>query len=81
MLVTKTRFSQAQDPTGVTVARCAVTSTGAVTVPAYQVTTRIPSLAATRLAPAAAFGTSWNATAGEMTKVDFHDRWPLLSTS
>lgn len=68
MLTTNDRFTQAQDPTpGVARARTCV-----VTAPAYLSLATIPSTPAHVWAD---FGRK------AMTNVDFHDRWPLLSTS
>ncbi|WP_436793795.1 hypothetical protein [Actinospongicola halichondriae] len=80
MLTTTTRFIQAIDPNaGVTRARtCAQTS--AVTAPAYlananPATAANPTTAAITAIVWSEFGRK------AMTKVDFHDRWPLHSTS
>ena len=85
MLATKLRFTQAQDPTGVAGAPCGVTTTGPVTVPGYQVTTAARPSSATRPAASrlgSAITGNWTVIeGGAMPKVDFHDRWPLHSTS
>lgn len=75
MLSTNARFTQAQDPTtGVT--RACASSTSApmatVTAPAYLALATIPST------PARAWSDSGRKV---MTNVDFHERWPLHSTS
>lgn len=69
MLTTNDRFIQATDPNAAGVARaCAPT----VTAPAYLALATIPSTVAN----------VWSEFGRKvMTKVDFHDRWPLLSTS
>ena len=80
VLTTNLRFTQTLDPTGV--ARLA---DAAVTAPTYPVCDTRPRAA---LAPAAcpttgtANGRSWSSIGLEaMPKVDFHDRWPLHSSS
>lgn len=76
MLTTNERFTQATDPTtGVARPRnCAVTA------PAYLHLATIPSPA--DHATAATTANVWLESGRKaMTKVDFHDRWPLHSTS
>jgi hypothetical protein len=80
MLTTNDRFTQAQDPTtGVTRACAPATAFSAVeptvdtvTAPAYLALATIPSSPARM----------WSELGRKvMTNVDFHDRWPLHSTS
>ena len=71
MLTTNARFIQATDPNATGVAR-ACAPTGMVTAPAYLGLATIPSTSTN----------AWSEFGRKvMTKVDFHDRWPLLSTS
>ena len=80
MLTTNDRFTQAQDPTtGVARPR-----TCAVTAPAYLDLATIASTAgnATALSAAPTTANVWSEFGRKaMAKVDFHDRWPLHSTS
>ncbi len=76
MLTTNDRFVQANDPNATGVALACATSTDAaldvVTAPAYLALATIPSTPARVWSD---FGRK------AMTKVDFHERWPLHSTS
>ena len=76
MLTTATRFVQAQDPT---------IDVAPVTAPAYPVITAALPCTATRPRTAAtglATANPWSVIGRiAMSKVDFHDRWPLFSTS
>lgn len=81
MLTTNDRFTQATDPTtGVARPRAC-----AVTAPAYLHLVTIPSTAGhanARISAAATTANVWSEFGRKaMTKVDFHDRWPLHSTS
>ena len=71
MLTTNDRFIQATDPnTGV--ARACAPTTNAVTASAYPVSATLPSIPAR----------VWSDLGRKaMTNVDFHERWPLHSTS
>lgn len=88
MLTTNLRSTQTLDPTGV--ARPQGAERGgacAVTAPAYRACTTGLSLGTTTSRPKTGFASAptaatWSANGLEiMPKVDFHDRWPLHSTS
>lgn len=88
MLTTNLRSTQTLDPTGVARAQDAVRGGScAVTAPAYRVCTTGLSLGTTTSRPTAGLASAttaatWSANGLEiMPKVDFHDRWPLHSTS
>lgn len=84
MLTTNRRFIQAIDPNAGVTRACGPVGQSPVTESAYPVLTGIPSgLLSTRVRPAsaAATATAWAVNGRKAMKVDFHDRWPLLSTS
>jgi hypothetical protein len=87
VLTTNLRSTQTLDPTGVARAQALAGGACAVTAPAYRVCTPGLSLGTTTSRPKAGLAsaptaTTWSANGLEiMPKVDFHDRWPLHSTS
>ena len=81
MLSTNLRFTQTQDPTG---AARLDAAPGCVTAPAYRSCARPRPSAVSAIATRPNTGTTfgWSSIGLEaMPKVDFHDRWPLHSTS
>lgn len=85
MLTTNDRFIQAIDPNaGVARVRScdAVSATQTVTAPAYLALATIPSAGHATAPTAPTTANVWSEFGRKaMTKVDFHDRWPLHSTS
>lgn len=79
MLSTNLRFTQTQDPTGVARVQAAP---GCVTAAAYRDCARPSAVSAIATRPNTGTTFGWASIGLEaMPKVDFHDRWPLHSTS
>lgn len=81
MLTTNLRFTQTLDPTGVARAENGMRP---VTAPAYRIcASRVSAPDASALRPTTGLtARTWSSIGLEaMPKVDFHDRWPLHSTS